>query len=70
MSRVQGNHLYLVDLLDRLLDQGVVIRGHLVITVADIELIYIDLSLLISSVDTAMRAGRRWSLAHEHRSGE
>ncbi len=43
----------LCDLLDRLIDTGVVARGSLVISVAGIELIYIELSLLIASVETA-----------------
>jgi hypothetical protein len=50
----------LCDLLDRLIDTGVVARGSLVISVAGIELIYIEASLLIASVETAFgprRAG-------------
>lgn len=43
----------LCDLLDRLINTGVVARGVLVISVADIQLIYIELSLLIASVETA-----------------
>lgn len=43
----------LCDLLDRLIDTGVVARGSIVISVAGIELIYIEVSLLIASVETA-----------------
>jgi hypothetical protein len=43
----------LCDLLDRLIDTGVVARGSIVISVAGIELIYIEISLLIASVETA-----------------
>jgi hypothetical protein len=43
----------LCDLLDRLIETGVVARGSIVISVAGIELIYIELSLLVASVETA-----------------
>ncbi len=45
----------LVDLLDRVLNKGVVVAGDLVISVADIDLLYLDLRLLITSVETALR---------------
>jgi hypothetical protein len=43
----------LCDLLDRLIETGVVARGSIVISVAGIELIYIEVSLLVASVETA-----------------
>lgn len=43
----------LCDLLDRLINTGVVARGSIVISVANIQLIYIELSLLIASMETA-----------------
>ena len=43
----------LCDLLDRVIETGVVARGAIVISVAGIELIYIEVSLLIASVETA-----------------
>lgn len=43
----------LCDLLDGLLDTGVVVCGELTITVADIELIYVGLELVASSWETA-----------------
>ena len=43
----------LCDLLDRLIETGVVARGSIVISVAGIQLIYIEVSLLIASVETA-----------------
>ncbi|HET9720935.1 MAG TPA: gas vesicle protein GvpJ [Solirubrobacteraceae bacterium] len=45
----------LVDLLDRLLGQGVVIRGQVTLAAADIDLVHLDLALLLASVDTAAR---------------
>jgi hypothetical protein len=46
-----------LELLDRLLNQGVVLCGDLAISVADIDLIYARLQLTLSSVETARRAG-------------
>ncbi|MFE7775222.1 gas vesicle protein [Streptomyces sp. NPDC057445] len=42
--------LALVDLLDRLLAGGVVIRGDLTLRIADVDLVRVDLNALISSV--------------------
>jgi len=49
--------LVLSDLINRVLDKGVMIKTHITISVADIDLIELDLNLLISSVD-AMRNKR------------
>jgi hypothetical protein len=38
--------------LDRVLDKGVVISGDMVISVADVDLIYLGLKVLLSSVET------------------
>jgi gas vesicle protein GvpA/GvpJ/GvpM family len=42
----------LLDLVDRLVGKGVVIRGDITLAIADIDLIYISLRALISSVST------------------
>ena len=47
----------LCEVLDRLLDTGVVVHGDVLITVADVELIYLSLRVLLSSVETARGAG-------------
>jgi hypothetical protein len=44
----------LLDLLDRLLDKGVVLSGDIVLTVADVDLVYVGLRALVSSVETAL----------------
>jgi hypothetical protein len=46
-----------LELLDRVLNTGVVLAGDVTITVADIELIYLRLQLMLSSAETARRAG-------------
>ena len=45
----------LLELLDRILNKGVVISGDIVISVADVDLIYLGLKVLLSSVETMER---------------
>jgi len=47
----------LVELLDRLLHEGVVLCGDLAISVADVDLVYLRLQLVLSSVETARQVG-------------
>jgi hypothetical protein len=47
----------LVDLVDRLLAGGVVISGDVTLAIADVDLVYVGLRALITSVDTAAEAG-------------
>jgi len=44
----------LCELLDRVLNTGVVAMGEIVISVAGVDLIYLNLNLLLTSVETAM----------------
>jgi len=50
----------LVDLLDRVLDKGVVIAGDISISLLDIELLTIKIRLLIASADKAREMGIDW----------
>ena len=45
----------LVDVLDSLLDTGVVADAQLVVSVAGVDLIYVGLRALLASIDTASR---------------
>ncbi|MGN6662960.1 MAG: gas vesicle protein [Solirubrobacterales bacterium] len=45
----------LLDLVDRLLDGGVVIHGDITLAVADVDLLYVGLRALVSSVETLER---------------
>lgn len=47
----------LAETLDRVLDTGAVLRGDIVISVADVDLLYLDVRLLLSAVDTARGYG-------------
>ena len=46
----------LCEVLDRVLNKGAVIVGEVVISVADVDLIYLSLQVVISSVETARRS--------------
>ncbi|MGC2775949.1 MAG: gas vesicle protein GvpJ [Bradyrhizobium sp.] len=60
----------LLDLLDQLLDRGVMLWGELRISVADVELIEVGLKLMLASARTADRwrrtTAQRASLVSEH----
>ena len=47
----------LVDLVDRLLAGGVVLSGDITLSIADVDLVYVGLRALISSVGAAEEAG-------------
>lgn len=47
----------LVELVDRLLNRGVVLTGEVTISVAGVDLVYLGLSVVLASVDTIRRAG-------------
>ena len=57
MSAVTSQDVALVDLVDRLLGGGVVIFGDITLAVADVDLVYVGLRALISSVATAREKG-------------
>lgn len=52
-ARLRHEPPSLCEVLDRVLHKGVVAAGELVISLADIELVYIGLHLTVASVDTA-----------------
>jgi gas vesicle structural protein len=54
----------LLELLDRLLNAGVVLCGDMVVSVADIDLLYLRLQLTLSSVETSRQAG--WYVPAPH----
>ncbi len=59
-KQIAGNQRFtILELLDRLLDKGVVVKGEILLSVADIDLVYLNLGLLLSSVKTVEKAARR-----------
>ena len=50
----------LADILERVLDKGIVRAGDIKIQIADIDLLTIKIRLLVASVDKAMEMGINW----------
>jgi hypothetical protein len=50
----------LVDILDRVLDKGLVVAGDIKINLANVELLTIQVRLLICSIDKAEQIGLNW----------
>jgi hypothetical protein len=50
----------LVDILDRVLDKGLVIAGDIKINLANVELLTIQVRLLVCSIDKAEEIGMNW----------
>lgn len=55
-----GNPDTLGDVLERILDKGVVIAGDISVSIADIELLTIRIRLIVASVEKAMEMGIDW----------
>lgn len=54
LSELDQRKLVLGDLLNHVLDKGVVISGQVTISIADIDLLTLDLRLLLTAVQTAL----------------
>lgn len=54
-----SSDLSLLETLDHVLNRGLVIAGEITISVADIDLIFIGLNVLVSSVETAHEVLRK-----------
>ena len=54
----------MADLLERILDKGIVIAGDIKVKIVDIELLTIQIRLLICSVDKAREIGVDWWVNH------
>src|SRR3989304_10303873 len=50
----------LAEILERVLDKGIVVAGDITISLADVELLKIKIRLLIASVDKAQEIGIDW----------
>jgi len=50
----------LADILERVLDKGIVIAGDIKVCLADVELLSIKIRLVIASVDKAIAMGINW----------
>ncbi|MGH9513151.1 MAG: gas vesicle protein [Terriglobales bacterium] len=50
-----GDETSLLDVLDHVLNAGVIIRGNLVLSIAGVDLVYLGLDLILTSVETAFK---------------
>ena len=55
----EESDLSLLETLDHVLNRGMVIAGEITISVADIDLIFVGLNVLVSSVETAREVLRK-----------
>jgi hypothetical protein len=65
-----GGGSTLVDILDRVLDKGLVVAGDIRVSLANVELLTIKIRLLVCSIDKAEQIGLNWwrydqSLVHQ-----
>lgn len=58
-DRLEYRRITLLETLDRVLNKGVVIVGEVTLSVADVDLIFLDLQVLLTSVETARPSGVR-----------
>ena len=52
-SVAKEKEVTLLDLLDRILNKGVIIFGDVTLSVADVDLVYLGLKVLLTSIDKA-----------------
>jgi len=50
-----NDEMTLLDILDHVLNQGVILRGNLVISLAGVDLVYVGLDVILTSIETALR---------------
>lgn len=67
LREVSARNLSLVDLLDRILDKGIVINGDITVTVGNVELLSLKINLVIASLETAKRYGLKLPWEKESR---
>jgi hypothetical protein len=60
LSEGHGRSTGLVDVLDRVLDKGLVVAGDVKVSLAEVELLTIRIRLLICSIDKAEQIGLDW----------
>jgi 50S ribosomal subunit-associated GTPase HflX len=60
MTDGYGRSTGLVDVLDRVLDKGLVVAGDIKVSLAEVELLTIRIRLLICSIDKAEQIGLDW----------
>jgi gas vesicle protein GvpA/GvpJ/GvpM family len=67
LSQMSRRDLSLVDLLDRILEKGVVINGDITVSVGSVELLSVKVNLVIASLETAKRYGLKLPWEEQHK---
>ncbi len=67
LKQVPPGQLTIVDLIDRILDKGVVINGDITLSIVGVDLLSLKINLVIASLETAKRYGiklpwEKWAL--------
>jgi len=65
VEQLETADLSLLETLDHVLSKGLVIAGEITISVADIELIFVGLNVLVTSVETAKKVVRERQTGNE-----
>ncbi|MES9683041.1 gas vesicle protein [Gottfriedia acidiceleris] len=55
----KNDNITLLDILDGVLDKGVVISGDLILSIANIDLVYVNICLLVTAVENFQKRGNR-----------
>jgi hypothetical protein len=55
----ETEELSLLETIDHLLDRGVVIAGEAVVSIGDVDLLYLGLNIVLANVDAVQRVSRR-----------
>ncbi|UJL47065.1 gas vesicle protein [Virgibacillus sp. NKC19-16] len=53
---IENKEVGLIDILDVILDKGVAIKGDLIISIAGVDLVYLDLRVLVAAVETLVQS--------------
>ncbi len=55
----ENDELNLLETIDHLLDRGVVIAGEAIVSVGDVDLLYLGLNVVLANVDAVQRTSKR-----------
>ena len=54
-----NEELSVLEALDHLLDRGVIIAGEAIISIGDVDLLYLGLNIVLANVDAVIRASNK-----------
>jgi gas vesicle structural protein len=65
MTQHTTEDLTLLETIDHLLDRGVVIAGEAVVSIGDVDLLYLGLNIVLANVDAVIRVSNKKTSAGE-----